>query len=873
MDYSIVIPVFNKAALTRHCLQTLRPTLEGAGEGEVIVVDNASTDETPEMLADFPWITLIRNERNLGFAGANNQAARQARGEILVLLNNDTQGLPGWLAAMMESVRQPGVGAVGARLLYPNDSIQHAGVVIAPVLFGRAALAPYHYQWKAAANAPHVAHPHDYQIVTGACLATPRELYLRLGGLDEIYWNGYEDVDFCLKIREQGLRIVYDPRATLYHFESQSGVQRFRKVAWNIRTLAERWSDRVAFDSTSRSVEMGEIPIMMRDANAAMVTILAKTPPSDVVVHGDVEPERRAQIETMVRANDSPIESVEFYGRGDAVAAVRRAMDVRGERFLVLVDARAQLERGWLDELVAQSGAPTNVAAVTYAPELALGENVVSLAADARCTLLSLKQFPQHVELNAFDSLGGSVADLLVRMLAYGRGTRGASKALVTLPGVEEDASFERVHGRTLSSVFDTGLGAIERAARRTQRPRGLVSIVMLSWNAPSFTVKALESIRARTTEPYEVIVVDNGSGPETLDMLRAIDDPHVRVVYNKRNRGYAGGNNDGIAAASGEYVVLLNNDVVVSEGWLDALIAPFAHDAGIGVTAPRSNKVVGHQQLPFATYDSEESMLAFARTRAELYDERGYYADRAIGLCLCVDRTVLETIGGFDERFVLGNFEDDDFCLRVRAAGYAIYICEDSFIHHFGSASFSANNVDYAVTMRDNWTRFAKKWGYPEIFPTDGYQPRQAYVKGFDRSKHYAALSQTPLALESLEPEDALPEGVQTVFCTIVRDDADWSKTAEFVKRFARSFKLWDGAMLAIGVFGDPPAEVLAPRVERIFARAGIDPATSGHVEISDEDDAGAWRDRFASVRSIDVAELDDRSPSALRRLLRQPA
>jgi hypothetical protein len=315
---------------------------------------------------------------------------------------------------------------------------------------------------------------------------------------------------------------------------------------------------------------------------------------------------------------------------------------------------------------------------------------------------------------------------------------------------------------------------------------------------------------------------------------------------------------------------VLLNNDVIVTEAWLDALLAPFARDATVGVTAPRSNKVVGHQQVPDARYDSEEAMLAFARARGELNEERGYYTDRAIGLCLCVDRTVIDTIGGFDERFVLGNFEDDDFCLRVRAAGYAIFVCEDAFIHHFGSASFSANNVDYAITMRENWARFAQKWGYPEVFPTNGYHPRQAYVKGFDRSRHFAALPQ-PREASPENGSEPLPDGVETVFCTMVRDDSDWSRTAEFVKRFARSFRLGDGAMLAIGAFGEVSAEALAPRVERIFARAGVDPAGSGHVEISDEDEVDAWRGRFGSLRTIEVTELRDRSPSALRRLLRE--
>ncbi len=205
MDYSIIIPVFNKAELTRNCLLTLRETLAGAGTGEVIDIDNASSDETPEMLAEFPWATVIRNERNLGFSGANNQGARIAKGRFLVLLNNDTQAFPGWLAAMLEVAKQPDVGIVGARLLFPDNTIQHAGVIVAGNLFGRSSFSPFHCSYRVPANDPQVMAPREYQIVTGACMATPRELYLELGGLDETYWNGYEDVDYCLKVRARGV--------------------------------------------------------------------------------------------------------------------------------------------------------------------------------------------------------------------------------------------------------------------------------------------------------------------------------------------------------------------------------------------------------------------------------------------------------------------------------------------------------------------------------------------------------------------------------------------------------------------------------------------------------------------------------------------
>jgi GT2 family glycosyltransferase len=394
--------------------------------------------------------------------------------------------------------------------------------------------------------------------------------------------------------------------------------------------------------------------------------------------------------------------------------------------------------------LIRQLETSTSTAAATYNPAAPLGENVRVFAPDARCTLISLKRFPAHVRLRRFESWDAIVADFLLSVLPLGQGTRGVGRSIAALPPVADDPAFTQAHGRELGSLHADDPAALEAAlsaAAAIPSARELVSIITLSWNAPQFTANALASIRAHTSEPYEVIVVDNGSGPETLEMLKTIDDPHVRIIYNAANRGYAGGNNDGIVAARGEYLVLLNNDVIVTEGWLDGLLWPFSKLANLGTSAPRSNRVVGPQQVHDANYDDAVGMEAFARERRERLRHRGYITDRAIGLCLCVRRRVIDEIGGFDESYGVGNFEDDDFSLRVRGAGYQIYVCDDVFIHHFGSQSFLANNVDYMATMHANWSVFAAKWGYPSEYPTQGYDPRTAIYRGFDRSVHYAAL------------------------------------------------------------------------------------------------------------------------------------
>jgi GT2 family glycosyltransferase len=860
LDYSIIIPVFNKAALTRQCLETIRPTLEGAGEGEIIVIDNASSDETPQMLAEFPWVRVVRNEQNRGFSGANNQGAALARGKYLVLLNNDTVGHAGWLASMLRIAQDPAVGAVGARLLFPDGTLQHAGVRLMPLSFGLPGFVAFHELYRAPGDYAEALRTFDLEVVTGACLVTSRELYLELGGLDEDFWNGYEDIDYCLKIRERGLRVVYDGNACLTHFESQSGPQRFRKVAWNVARLARRWNGRVKCDARQASLARGILRRRSRLTGGFETVDALPIPKTTIVCYGDVA--SRAALDKMLSANRSPIERIIYASAQDAIAQANANMEIRGDRYLAFVDARCDLEPHWLDHLIEQAEFSRNCAASTYAPQLCIGENVASYTADARCTLLRLAKFPQHLHLDAFPTVNGAVADLLIRALGYNVGTRGSALRLGEVPEADDDAVFQQRYGLTLREAVCSDTARVERALlNRPRRRQGLVSIVMLSWNAPQFTKMALQSIRQHTTGEYEVIIVDNGSGPETVEWLRTLTD--VRVIYNSTNRGYAGGNNQAIAAARGEYVVLLNNDVIVTEGWLDGLLRAFDRIPALGIAAPRSNKIAGDQITADATYENIEQMHVYAAKRRERFRSEGYLTDRAIGLCLCIDRRVIDEVGGIDERFGAGNFEDDDFCLRVRAAGYNIYVCDDVFIHHFGSQTFAANNVDWNATMRENWCKFAKKWGYPETYPEKGYPTTPAISRGFNRTKHY-------VPLPDLAEQTSCEADISLAFTAVVSSESDWNDVGAFVRRYVQAFTAKDPTLLNIIVAEGVSAGELARRVEKLLFRLGIDPEQAPDVEIIDET---LSVEMLPAKHVVHIDELPAQNPSALRRVLQEAA
>lgn len=236
---SIVIPAWNKWDYTRRCLDSLLAT-RGEVPYEVIVVDNASTDETATALPLRQEVRVHRNERNLGFAKACNQGAALACAPSVLFLNNDTEARPGWLEPMVRLLESaPDVAMVGSKLLFPDGTLQHAGVGIA---YGAPLpINPFHLHYR---QPPEVSQqPLELNCVTAACMLVRADVFRRMGGFDEAYRNGYEDVDLCLKVREAGLRIAYTPESVLVHHESVSE-GRFDRNRENEDLLNRRWMGR-----------------------------------------------------------------------------------------------------------------------------------------------------------------------------------------------------------------------------------------------------------------------------------------------------------------------------------------------------------------------------------------------------------------------------------------------------------------------------------------------------------------------------------------------------------------------------------------------------------------------------------------------------
>ena len=249
---SIVITNFDSLLLLRACLASLRETLPAHEEIEVIVVDDASQDgsqdELGPLVASLPGARLLVNDANSGFLASANRGASTAVGDILVFLNNDTVLLPGWLEAILRTFQDhPDAGVVGGRLVYPDGRLQEAGGLV----FRDGSAAKFGYG-DPDPDAPEYLFLRDTDYVSGALLATPRELFVSLGGLDAMYGHGfYEDTDYCFRVRRAGRRVLYQPASVIIHIEgatlgTDTTVWPKRRQVENQLPFGARWADELA---------------------------------------------------------------------------------------------------------------------------------------------------------------------------------------------------------------------------------------------------------------------------------------------------------------------------------------------------------------------------------------------------------------------------------------------------------------------------------------------------------------------------------------------------------------------------------------------------------------------------------------------------
>lgn len=250
-------------------------------------------------------------------------------------------------------------------------------------------------------------------------------------------------------------------------------------------------------------------------------------------------------------------------------------------------------------------------------------------------------------------------------------------------------------------------------------------SIIILSYNTYEITKGCIESIRKFTAAgSYEIIVVDNASKDASAAWLKRQKD--IKLIINKENKGFPGGCNQGmVAAEQGNDILLLNSDTIVTPRWLENLQNALYSADNIGAVSCVTNCCSNFQQIK-VSYSNYDELVQFAESFNHSDPTLWEIRSRLIGFCYLIKNTAYRHVGLLDERFAPGNFEDDDYSLRLIMAGYQLLLCRDTFIHHYGSASFTKHHTQEEQAEKNrrfnellacNQKKFMEKWQVTEDY------------------------------------------------------------------------------------------------------------------------------------------------------------
>ncbi|OQY14044.1 MAG: hypothetical protein B6I30_01800 [Desulfobacteraceae bacterium 4572_187] len=796
---SVVMSVYNGK---KHLKEAVESVLcQSCQDFEFIIVNDASTDKTNEILESFddPRIKIIKNTENMGLTKSLNIGIKAAKGKYIARMDADDISLPHRFEIQVEYLERNPECAVAGSSYYQIDD---KGTICSFI--------------EVLTNDPDIKEGLKTQNWFGhGSVMMKKDAFLKAGGYNEKY-KFAQDYDLWLRLAaEHRLANIKEP---LYCWRvSSSNISKLKS------SEQRHCANRAISEAQKREVEKMDVPLVSvivptynrsEMLTEALESILKQTFNNfEIVVVNDAG---MSVEDVVLKLNKKKNITYVSHAKNRGLAAARNTgiTAARG-KYISLLDDDDLFYPNHLETAMAHVSEKTPVIYtdavratyeryndsyrlvgknVPYSMDFERKKLLVGNISPANCFVFKKKK---ALQVGLFDETLTTLEDWDFWIRLSGLCTfkhiakvtaqvnwRTDGTTMTSSLGADFKKNRDGIYKRYQEEIkqipdIKSILNEFDKIWKEDSNPvLPLVSIVVLTYNQISYTKKCIESIIKNTQVPFELIVVDNASTDGTIEYLeleltQLLSGDRLLVIKNKENSGFAKGNNQGIAASRADFVMLMNNDVVVTQGWLSRMIACAEKSPVIGIVGPKSNYVSGPQLVENISYDTKDlnGLEKYADNFADKNSGKATPIWRVVGFCMLIKRAVIDKIGGLDGRYGLGNFEDDDFSLRAALAGYESRIANDCFVHHFGSRTFIGEQIDYKKSLHKNWEIFKKKWGISKNLPYGSSCDLGHLVKeGFILSKHFIPVeekSDLPVRNQKIKLE-AKPKSIEAEYYKI---------------------------------------------------------------------------------------------------------
>lgn len=634
---SVIMPVFNTWGNTGKAVAALAANTPRSLDWELVVIDDASTDETAKGLQCLPIEAVVyRNSENLGLAKSCNQGAWLARGDCLVFLHNAIEVRPGWLEALLDELAaHPETGVAGGKLLCPDGSVHHAGVAVGPDQI------PCSINRGKPADDPLVNERREFPMLTAACAAVRRKEFLDLGGFDEGFINGHADFDLCIRYRRLGQKCVYRPDCAVIHHESACDSPSDVLARDLARTFQKSRYDLVQ-DDFAYTVRLDSMASPERKTSFA---IKIDTPQRGIGERGDA-PYAECLARELVRAGHTcVIHYLSEWGSEDS------DIDV----VIHLKDLSRYYPKPWNYTIMWMPN-PMDVHAGEELEgyDAVFDKNWESLDTGVGALL---KEPARDV---------GKTAPLRQKTLDEQTVAHEVSRILDCVRDSKKD-----------TRAWDRIAAARRRAGDPAYRRSGpLVSVLIATYNRRNFLKKSLESIVAQTYADWELWLVNDG-GDCVDDIVDAVGDSRIHVINLERNGGKGHALNVAFSHSKGDYIAYNDDDDIWLPDHLERLMLAARELPGVEYAYSDAARL---------TLQLEENGRFAVRKYELRHQHQVTLSDimefnQITGISVLHKRELFTLAGRFDER--LKALIDFDMWKRLAALAYPYHVSRITAEYH----------------------------------------------------------------------------------------------------------------------------------------------------------------------------------------------